>query len=300
MKNLHFIKDTFINQFRKLYKQFRDSRELFFTENNDIGKFPHNLFKEDVDVQANWTEEIIEIRFNDEILKREIINNSEWNNESIKKMFKEIANHEYGHTLTLDNIFLLFPQDTRHILLNKKLEDITMDDLTKSFAESTSYYHEFFKLKNIELNFFEHIFLDFWANLKVRNEIDENPPEECLKERQNGFFGLRPEVINRKSFLKLLLYSQLFLIYDKWYILEEILRDNDLDQLLLLYKSINVFFNKIIELNDNFDSMEEDLVELAKNLDRFNYKDIILNNRLNNQDKGKLKAFIGRLKEKEE
>lgn len=58
------------------------------------------------------------------------------------------------------------------------------------------------------------------------------------------------------------------------------------------------YFNKIVELNDDFDSMEEDLVELERDLDRLNYKDIILSNKLNNQDKRILKAFICRLEKK--
>jgi len=298
-KNLPYIKKAFIDHFRKLHEQFNDKRELFFPKNKDKGIFPHIIFKEDAEVQANWTKDIIEIRFNDEVLKREILNNSDWKAGSLKKYFEEIANHEFGHTLTLDSVFLLFPKDTRHFLMNITLEDITKDDLTRCYVESNCLYPEFFNLRNIDLNFFEHIFLDFWANIKVRDEIDENPPEECLKNRQNGFYGLTPQVINRKNSLKLLLYSQLFFIYDKWYILEDILRESELNKLLLLYKSINVFFNKILELNDDFDSMEEDLVELARNLDKLNYKDIILSNKLNNQDKRILKAFIGRLREKE-
>jgi len=178
------------------------------------------------------------------------------------------------------------------------LDDITKDDLTRCYVESNCYYLEFFNLKNIDLNFFEHIFLDFWANLKVCDEIDEYP-EECLNEFLNGFYGLTPQVINTKTSLKLLLYTQLFFIHDKWDLLVEIIRESELDQLLQLYNIINGIFNKIIELNDDFDSMEEDLVDLARKLETLNYHEIIFNNQLTNQDRRKLEAFVGRLREKE-
>jgi len=45
--------------------------------------------------------------------------------------------------------------------------------------------------------------------------------------------------------------------------------------------------------------MEEDLVELARNLETLNYSEIIFKNRITNQDKTKLRIFINRLREKE-
>jgi len=296
-KNLNFIKKSFINHFKSLHKRFNDQRRLSFPENNEKGMIPHTFFKEDALIQANWTEDIIEIRFNEELIKKEVIENPNCKFRSLRNYFEEVANHEYGHTRTLENIFLLFPKDTRYILTNKNLDDITQDDLTRCYVESNCYYLEFFNLRNIDLNFFEHIFLDFWANLKVRNIINEDPPKECLNERLNGFYDLSPQVINRKTFLKLLLYTQLFFIHDKWAILEEKFRESELDQLLLVYKSVNKFFNKILELNDDFDSMEEYLVELAKILETINYNAIIFSNQLTNQDKRKLRSFIGKLRE---
>jgi len=297
-KDLDLIKKTFINRFKNLHKRFNDKRELFYPESNEKGKLPHTLFQEDGLIQANWTEDIIEIRFNEELITREIIENPNWKIESLKKYVEEIANHEYGHTMTLENIFLLFPKDTRHILTNMNLDDITKDDLVRCYAESNCYYLEYISLRNIDLNFFEHIFLDFWANLKVRDEIDEYP-EECLNERLNGFYDLTPLVINPNTSLKLLLYTQLFFIHDKWDLLVEIIRESELDLLLQLYNIINGIFNKIIELNDDFDSMEEDLVDLARKLETLNYREIIFNNQLTNQDRRKLEAFVGRLREKE-
>ncbi len=78
--------------------------------------------------------------------------------------------------------------------------------------------------------------------------------------------------------------------------LVEIYSESELDQLLLFYKKINSFFDKIIENNDDFDSMEELLFELLEILERLNYNDIILNNRLNNQDKRALQSFISRIR----
>lgn len=219
--------------------------------------------------------------------------------EFLENYIKEIANHEYGHTITLRSIFCLFPKDNRHILMEKNIKDITKDDLTRCYVDSKCYPLEFHKLQNIDLQIFEEIFLDFWANMMVCDKIDDNPPEQILNERLNGFYGITPIDINRKTSLKLLLFTQLFFIHDRWHILEEIMRESELDKLLWLYKCINVFYNNIIKFNGDFDSMEEDLVELARNLETLNYSEIIFKNRITNQDKTKLRTFINRLREKE-
>lgn len=299
MRNLDFVKQTFRDHFTEICERFEDERELLFPENDEEGVFPHFFFKEGAQIQENWTEEIIEIRFNEELIKSHILDNSEWDLEFIENYVKQIANHEYGHTITLENMFLLYPRDTRHIVMEKNIREITKDDRLRCFTESNSIPPEFFSLRNIDLQYFEEIFGDYWANIKVREDIDENPPEQCLEERIVGFQGLQPGHINTKTSLDLLLYSQLFFIHDRWNVLEEIMSESNLDQLLLVYKNINSFFDKIIKLNENFDFMEEDLVVLARILETLNYQELIFENRLTNQDKRKLRGFISRLREKE-
>ena len=77
MKNLDFIKRTFKDHLNDIYKRFEEKRELFFPEDNEKGVFPHFLFKENAIVQENWTDEVIEIRFNDEFIKENTLTNSE-------------------------------------------------------------------------------------------------------------------------------------------------------------------------------------------------------------------------------
>ena len=297
MNDLEVIKHTFKDQFKNIYKQFEDERELFFPEDNEVGIFPHFFFEENAVVQENWTSEVIEIRFNDEFLKELTNTHSDWNIDFLKDYIKEVANHEYGHTLTMESIFYLYPKDTRHILLNKNPSEITKKDLKRTYAESKCFYPN---VKKVDLNFFEKIvFLDYWANLKVRYEIDSNPPEALLKERLDGSKAILPfSIINypSKYLLELLLYSQLFFIHDKWELLVGIYDESNLDQLLFLYKTINSIFDKIIEISEDFDSMEELLFDLLEILERLNYKDIILKNRLNNQDKQSLRSFISRIR----
>ncbi|KKM07889.1 hypothetical protein LCGC14_1729460, partial [marine sediment metagenome] len=67
-KNIYFIKKSFIVRFKNLHKKFNNKREIFFPESDEKGKFPHTFFKEDAQIQANWTEDIIEIRFNEELI----------------------------------------------------------------------------------------------------------------------------------------------------------------------------------------------------------------------------------------
>ena len=297
-KNLESIKKIFIDHFKKLHNTFHDTRELFFPNEPEKGIFPHFFFKKDSLVQVNWTENVIEIRFNKSVIKSQIINNTFWNESNVRNYFVEIANHEYGHTISLKSIFHWFPMDTRQILIDKNLEDISNEDIIKCYSESKTVYPEFVNLRNINLQFFEEIFLDFWANLIVRDKINDKPPEETLRDRLSGFYELNPNMINSSTNLELLLYTQHFFIYDRWEDLERIFTVSNLKQLLFLYKSINILFNKIIQFNINFDLMEEDLVKLAKTLETLKYEDIILNNRFTNQDKRKLKAFIGILKKK--
>ncbi len=299
MRNLEFIKQTFKDHFNEIYERLEDERELLFPEDDENGVIPHFFFKEDANIQENWTEELIEIRFNENLINSHIIDNSEWDLEFIENYVKQIANHEYGHTITLESIFLLFPRDTRHILMEKNIREITRDDLTRCYAETRSCPPEFLTLRNINLQMLEEIFMDFWANIQVCEIIDENPPEQSLVERIKGFYGLTPEVINPKTSMDLLLYTQLFFIHDRWNQLDDIMSEAELDQLLLLYKSINTLFYKIIKLNENFDTMEEDLVGLARILESLDYQELVFDNRLNSQDRMKLRAFSSRLREKE-
>lgn len=248
MKNLDFIKRTFKDYFNDIYKRFEEKRELFFPEDDENGVFPHFLFKENAIVQENWTDGVIEIRFNEEFIKENTLTNSEWSVEFLENYIREIANHEYGHTITMESIFYLYPKDTRHILMSKNPNEITKKDLERCYAESKCFYPN---LTKIDLNFFEHIFLDYWANLKVRYEIDGNPPEALLKEHLDGSEAILPFSIKNypsRYLLELLLYSQLFFIHDKWDMLVEIFNESELDQLLLLYKTINFFFIKLLKL----------------------------------------------------
>lgn len=297
MRNIEFIKQTFNVRFKEICERFEDDRELFFPEYEEDGIIPHFLFKQNALIQENWTEDIIEIRFNEKMITSYIIDNAEWDIEFIERYVQELANHEYGHTITLESVFYLYPKDTRYILINKLPNEITEEDLRRCFTESKCFYPNVHK---IDLNFFETVvFLDYWANLKVRYEIDHHPPEALLRDRLEGSRAIIPFHMKKESkkyFLELLLYSQIFFIHDKWDMLVGIYHESELDQLLHLYKIINSFFDKIIEINEDFDPMEDLLFDLIKSLERLNYLDIILENRLNNQDKGVLRSFINRLR----
>ena len=266
MRNIEFIKQTFKDHFNEIYERFEDDRELLYPEHEEDGIIPHFLFKQNALIQENWTKDVIEIRFNEKMINSYIIDNTEWDIEFIERYIQELANHEYVHTITLESVFYLYPKDTRHILLNKIPNEIIEEDLNRCYAESKCFYPN---VNKINLNFFEVVvFLDYWANLKVRYEIDHHTPETLLRDRLDGTRVIIPFHIKnnpKKYFLELLLYSQLFFIHDKWDMLVEIYHESELDHLLLLYKTINSFFDKIIEINEDFDSMEEllfDLIEL--------------------------------------
>ena len=72
-KDLDLIKNNFITHFKNFQEQFNDTREFSFPESNEKGKIPLTFFKEDAMIQAKWTENIIEIRFNEELITKEII-----------------------------------------------------------------------------------------------------------------------------------------------------------------------------------------------------------------------------------
>ena len=165
-EKLELLKKSFKKQFLKLVSRFNDNRKISFLKNNEKSKFWFLKQMQQEYVAVSWTETLIEVKFNDNLIFEKFIKNQNFDAIFLQNYFKRVANHEYGHTISYKSVFYsLFPEDTRHLLLSKKLESITERDIDFCFRSSKSEYIRLLSLKNIDVALIQRIFIEFWANL---------------------------------------------------------------------------------------------------------------------------------------
>ncbi|KKN63003.1 hypothetical protein LCGC14_0506430 [marine sediment metagenome] len=122
MEKLDILKKVFENHFRKLMNLFNDSRLIYFSSNSDQGIFPRIDMPLDLHhtVAVFWHKNQVEINFNDKIIEEVYLKKINVSLAYLKNTFKQIANHEYAHTLQFKSMFYRLPQDTRDDILKKK------------------------------------------------------------------------------------------------------------------------------------------------------------------------------------
>ena len=308
IEKLEVLKNSFKDQFIKLISKFNDNRDIYFLKDNEDSRFWFLKKLQHEYVAVSWTETLIEIKFNNDLIIKNFIKNPNSDINFSKNYFRRMANHEYGHTISYKSVFYsLFPKDTRHLILNKNLLDITEKDIEQCFNSSNSEFVKLLKLKNVDIALIQMNFVEFWANLRVYEKIDNSLPEEFLNKRLKDLstkdFLSHPVLcdptvkFNYNIFL-LLGYTGEFFIFGKWNDLINIFTSRNLNKLLDFYRFINSFFSKIIELNDDFDSMREDLIELVKFLDKIDYNKLVLHNKIYPKTRLSLIFFIKHLKQK--
>lgn len=310
MEKLDILKKTFENHFRELMNLFNDSRTIYLSSNKEQGIFPRIEMPLDLHhtVGVFWHKNKVEIIFNDKILEEVYLKKLGVSLAYLKNTFKQIADHEYAHTIQFKSMFYRLPQDTRDNILKKNPKDIFKEDLIKSINNSNDrMITENNKCKNIHYAQIDDIFQDFWANSIVFSKIDRTPPKEMLKNRIDGMINneclypnniLHKEIPYNKRVFELLLYTQEFFIFDRWDKLENLFKKYNLERLLSFYRYINLFFQKILDINNNFDNMRDDLIDLTLILDKINYNSIILENKIERKDVQVLIKFRDYLKVK--
>lgn len=307
-EKFRYILNSFKERFKELQNSFNDRRKAEFHNINEKRTFdfirtsPHYYFS------VSWTQDLIEVIYNKDLIMKNFYYQVERDSTFLKKYFIQCANHEYGHTITCSSAFkYIIPKDVRHMLIKKKLKQISYNNLNKCLENSKSEFIRLLNLKNIDIALFQRIFLDYWANFKVYEIIDDTPPGLIIEDRyaflssKNNLSAnllLNPEAKRNENIYRLLLYTGEFFIFNKWKLLVKLFKSKNLDKLLDLYRYINSFFHEIIELNDDFDIMQDDLVVLAKLLENVNYNKIILRNFLHSEVKEILLNYIKYLKYK--
>lgn len=307
MTNLDKIKEIFKIHIKKLMNRFDDSRIIHFSNKGDESLFPSFELPLDLHhtIGVYWHKNIIQIQYNDKIIEEVYLNK---NIDHIDNLIKQIANHEYGHTLQFKSMFYRLPRDTRNDILIKNPKEISKEDLIKCINNSNDrMITEQEKCKNVHYAQIDDIFQDFWANSIVFSKIDKTPPEEMIKNRLDSLIindCLYPDNIFRKDILynkrifELLLYTQEFFFYDRWDNLENLYIERNLGKLLRFYHFMNLFFKRILDSNNNFDNMRDDLIDLTLILDKINYKLVLFENKFKTNDIKVLIEFRDFLKNK--
>lgn len=308
-EKLELLKKSFKKQFLKLVSRFNDNRKISFLKNNEKSKFWFLKQMQQEYVAVSWTETLIEVKFNDNLIFEKFIKNQNFDAIFLQNYFKRVANHEYGHTISYKSVFYsLFPEDTRHLLLSKKLESITERDIDFCFRSSKSEYIRLLSLKNIDVALIQRIFIEFWANLMVYEKIDDSPPDELLSKRLKNFISINfltyatlcnPTVKYNQNIFLLLEFTGEFFIFKKWQNLIKLFTSRNLNKLLDFFRYINSFFQKILEINYDFDSVREDLLELIKTLNKMDYNEIVAKNVISSKDRHLIISYINYIKNKE-
>ncbi len=94
--------------------------------------------------------------------------------------------------------------------------------------------------------------------------------------------------------------SDEFYLFDEWDEYCSVFEGKKISKSLKLIRILNEIFEKIIQINTTIEDMKEDVIELAKYLDRLDFTKITQKNVLSDSDKDILKKFLGYLREKED
>ena len=233
------------------------------------------------------------------------------NLDFFENLFKQIAHHEYGHSFLTETEFDAYPQNVRNFLIKfnyRDLDDvppIKNGELNEAFKKD-----KYGEIDNLGL--VEGSLKEFHSNYYVKKKINGSIPDESLRKRRGELKLILSDLSERKEkyynsqelgmkkfsnqFFKVLTFTQEFYIFNEWNKLEVVFDEHKFNEMLGLFHKLNKIFKKIIEKNWNFDEMRDDIFELAKVLDNFNYEKIFFKNLIVEKDLILLNKFIDELK----
>ncbi len=299
---------AFKGQFSRLIEKFEETRKIEYVYEIDevgakIGNKPRFAVK--------WDEEKIQVViFEEQIKEISAIITSLIRNINLVELHKQIAKHEYGHILSAKTTYDLYPDEAK----NYNVFELSQEQLLPMHHSPLEN-----QLKQVSIDRLIGIFWEFLGNYKVREKIEENFPSESLKSKRANILNTIQQIESRGSFT---LYnpntgerimdkgfdrffllqenSDEFYLFDKWDEFCALFHRKEIEESLKLMNRINKLFEKIIQINTKIENMKEDVIELAKSLDRLDFAKITQKNLLSDSDKDILKEFIGYLREKED
>ncbi len=291
---------AFKKQFEKLKDNFNDKRSLDYIYEIDKVSNKTSIKSR---YAIKWNEEKIiisifkqEIRDFSEILKKRE------KNINFIELHKQTANHEYGHILSAKTSYDLFPEEARQYDLFK----LTEEQLLPMHYSPLEY-----RLTKVSIDRLMGIFWEFLADYTVREKIDTTSPKAFLKAQNansvfligqfkvKGVFSLhnpyRSENVMEKGYDRFFLLfhnSKAFYIFNKWEEFCSLFKGEGIQKSLKLMKIINKFFEKIILLNTDIQSMKNDVIKLATILDRLDFNQLIHRNQFKQGNKDILRDYI--------
>ncbi len=293
------LKNAFKDEFRCLQHKFNNKREIVYPSKNDL-VYHKTSIKSTVSVI--WTKEKIEISFyNKNInalffsIKERVIN------INFSMFFKQIAHHEYGHILSAETTYDLYPDEARKYDIFK----ISSEDLL-----AMNYSELEYSLKKVSINRLMGVFWEFLADYLVSNKIDKTPPLEMLKEKEANIMYIIENIKGGKlitlNFPKSITskydrgYDRIFLIlrlsitfyiFNKWNQFISFFAGMNLSNLLKFLKVLNILFRKIVNKGQDLISMKKNIIKLAIQLDNINYEGLVLKNMFLNDEIQILRDF---------
>ena len=304
------LTDSFIEAFKERFIElkikFNDKRNMEYIDEIDkvsvqTSNKPRFAIK--------WNKVKIQVS----IFKQSIRNISGLIKKSIKdinliELHKEIANHEYGHILSARTTYDLFPDEAREY----DLFELTQEQLLPMHYSPIEN-----QLKQVSTDRLFGIFLEFLANYKVKELIDSNPAYESLKSKTANILNLIREIETKgvfslfnpnlsstkmdKGFDRFFLFLKIsdeFYLFNKWDDFCSPFKGKGIESSLKLMKIINKFFEKVILLNDDIHPMKNDIIKLAKILDRLDFIQLIQSNHLTHSNKAIIREFLNFLSDK--
>ena len=239
-----------INNFKveieRLNKEFSPEKTYKILKNDEKGRLiPYRLYGELFLCKSE--NNYFEIKYDEDRLKKEVFNDSNYIQEELEDIFDYFARHEFGHSQLqyIDNLFSQtdFPSSTiqKHCY--------TLLGIFKEF------YADWFVDKNFEK--IPHKYIEEWAiGLSVNRDIFKKP--EFLE--------------NISRYLRNNLYiAERFFLFNKWDLLKDFYHNNNLDSLYDLLFKIFEKFKEICTNQLDLTLIREELFKLAKDLDEIDY-----------------------------
>ncbi len=278
---------SFKLEFLRVKEKFKDKREVKFMKIEDKGRFSIliPLYRDERNpAMCFWTESFIEIYFGMGAISN-FFKYYNFNLEQYKKMLREIAWHEYGHIISINTSYDIYPKQIASMI---KSGSYTFNEIE---AEVDYSKEEEINQSLTQVNVLTigRAFREFLANYMVFKQITKKIPSMLLIAHGIGIVShlrsLRRGFINpsHQSYDKLFLLLELssnHFIHDKWDILTNEVKKYRIEKIFEFIYHASSNFQKIINNFSEYKNQIDIVHELAPLLDQIDYKDMVLNNTL--------------------
>lgn len=276
---------SFKLEFLSIKERFKDSRKIKFFRIGDVGKFsfliPSSKDKKNPAL-CFWTEDIIEIYFGIGAISN-FFTYINFNLMQYKKLFKELAQHEYGHILSIKTSYDIYSKRIANMIKSGLYSFNEIEtQMDYSIEEEINQ-----ALTKVDIFKIGHVFREFLANYMVYKKITKNHPSmlfitNCvgiashIKSLRRGFVNPNQQTYDKLFFL--LECSSNHFIYNKWDTLTKNLKNCRIEKILDLLYKLNSTLQNIIDNYPEYENQIEKIFELVPLLDQVDYKNVVLDN----------------------